>query len=270
MKLSSHHSLLLRLPVADIYLTSNMRLLNTTTKKLEDFGVNPPRYAILSHRWLDEEVTFRDMSRHEVDETRMKGYAKLSAACDVTRSLGFLYLWMDTCCIDKSSSSELSESINSMYTWYGKTLMCIVYLNDVRKDRWRDEFCQSEWFRRGWTLQELIAPMEVLFIDKDWKILDTKRSLVDDLADITGIDKDVLLAGDVRSVSVAAKMSWAAKRITTRLEDRAYSLMGIFDVNMPTIYGEGDKAFIRLQEEIIKKSSDHSIFAWSGRCLYVP
>lgn len=140
-----------------------MRLLNTTTKKLEESSRDRPDYAILSHRWLDEEVTFQDMSRPDVDQ--MKGYAKLSAACDMARSLGLDYLWMDTCCIDKSSSSELSESINSMYAWYREAHLCIVYLYDVRRDYWQYQLEHSEWFRRGWMLQELIAPSEVLFVD---------------------------------------------------------------------------------------------------------
>lgn len=254
MKLGSHRS----------FLTTKMRLLNTITKKLEEFGVNRPDYAILSHRWLDEEVTFGDVSKNEVDETQMKGYAKLSAACDMACNLGLGYLWMDTCCIDKSSSSELSESINSMYEWYREAFVCIVYLNDVRQHRWLNELPDSEWFTRGWTLQELIAPREVLFVDYKWETVEWKSSIVDILAEITRIDKTVLLTGDVKKITVATKMSWAAERKTTRPEDQAYSLMGIFDVSMPTIYGEGDKAFMRLQEEIMKKSNDHSIFAWSA------
>lgn len=169
---------------------------------------------------------------------------------------------MDTCCIDKSSSAELSEAINSMYTLYKKSYLCIVYLDDVDGAWWDFELKYSRWFTRGWTLQELIAPRVLLFFDKHWKFIKTKDSIATLLAEITGIDTKVLRTGDTKGISVAAKMSWAAKRTTTRPEDLAYSLMGIFDVNMPTIYGEGDKAFIRLQEEIMKKSNDQSLFAW--------
>lgn len=238
-----------------------MRLLNTRTKKLEEFAASPPDYVILSHRWLEEEVTFQDTRRRTFK--RMKGYAKLSAACDKARALRFHYIWMDTCCIDKSSSSELSEAINSMYTWYRNALLCIVYLHDVHKDGWASEIPRSQWFKRGWTLQELIAPAELLFVDKNWEEIGRKSNLATVLSKITKVDEYVLLTGDMEGVSIATKMSWAATRETTRIEDRAYSLMGIFDVNMPTIYGEGDKAFIRLQEEIIKRSHDQSIFAWN-------
>ena len=237
-----------------------MRLLNTETKTLKEFDKPPFTYAILSHRWLQEEVTLQDMTREGVE--KMKGYAKLTAACDVARDLGFSYLWMDTCCIDKTSSSELSETINSMYFWYVHASICITYLDDINQNNWRYRLTWSKWFTRGWTLQELIAPPELLFFDKDWNLFGRKSSMATTLAAITGIDVDVLLTRNMDGISIATKMSWAAERKTTRPEDRAYSLMGIFDVNMPTIYGEGDKAFLRLQEEIMKKSNDQSIFAW--------
>lgn len=233
-----------------------MRLLNTESKRLEEFDANPPDYAILSHCWFKEEVSFQDMSRSDVE--KMKGYAKLSAACNMAHHLGYPYLWMDTCCIDKSSSAELSEAINSMYSWYKSAGLCIAYLNDVDGD-----IKGSRWFKRGWTLQELIAPEDVIFADRNWDIVGMKSSLASLLANITGIDEDVLLTGNIEGLSIAKRMSWAANRDTTRREDRAYSLMGIFGVNMPPIYGEGDKAFIRLQEEIMKKSNDQSIFTWS-------
>lgn len=219
-------------------------------------------YAIVSHCWLQEEVTFQDISRSNVNE--MKGYAKLSSACETARDLGFEYLWMDTCCIDKSSSSELSESINSMFTWYKRASLCIVYLSDIQNSDGLKKLRGSRWFKRGWTLQELIAPLELVFLDKNWDVIGTKTSLVSTLTSITGISKDVLLTGLLDGISIATKMSWAAERETTRVEDRAYSLMGIFDVNMPAVYGEGQKAFMRLQEEIMKKSDDQSIFAWHG------
>jgi len=241
-----------------------MRLLNSKSKELEYFTIQFPQYAILSHRWREEEVTFQDLSRSDVRS--LKGYRKLSGACDMASRLGFQYVWIDTCCIDKSSSSELSEAINSMYEWYKNAGICLAYLDDVSKSNWDNDgdksFRKSVWFLRGWTLQELIAPQEVLFVTEKWEVFGTKTSLVSKINDITRIDEQVLLTGALDGISVAQKMFWAKNRKTTRIEDEAYSLMGIFGIYMPTIYGEGRNAFVRLQEEILKKSDDQSIFAW--------
>lgn len=172
----------------------------------------------------------------------------------------------DTCCIDKNSSAELSESINSMYRWYQRAERCYAYLADVPSDEdpriENSCFMRSRWFTRGWTLQELIAPLDLVIFARDWRVIGTKLSLQGTIAAITGIDKAVLVDGNLRRMSIARKMSWASKRETTRVEDIAYCLMGLFNINMPMLYGEGEKAFIRLQEEIIKDSDDHSIFAW--------
>jgi hypothetical protein len=226
-------------------------------------------YAILSHVWgaKDQEVTFRDL----LDDTgkRKVGYNKIEFCAKQAKVDGLEYIWVDTCCIDKSSSAELSEAINSMYHWYEDAATCYAYLSDVSyaqqnfsHDRKTVPFPESRWFKRGWTLQELVAPSNVVFYSKEWKCLGTKSELARDLIEITGIDGRVL-GGDHPSVcSIADRMSWASKRETTREEDIAYSLLGIFDINMPLLYGERGKAFIRLQEEIMKASDDQSIFAW--------
>ena len=174
---------------------------------------------------------------------------------------------VDRFCIDKSSSSELSEAINSMFRWYQNAGICYAYLSDVvasPSGGFSDSFARSAWFTRGWTLQELLAPGRVRFYDRHWQDLGTKQSLMHEIQSITNINLDALEGRSVLAVSISERMSWASKRITTRPEDRAYSLFGIFDVSMPMLYGEGDKAFIRLQEEIIKISDDYSIFAWEG------
>ncbi|KIO05949.1 hypothetical protein M404DRAFT_509198 [Pisolithus tinctorius Marx 270] len=192
-----------------------------------------------------------------------------------------MWLWVDTCCIDKRSSAELSEAINSMYRWYQNSQRCYVYLGDVDDSAFptKQDFSRPgwvngwpEWFSRGWTLQELIAPAALEFFNKNWVSIGRKQDLTAALKDITQIpeevlkDAGVLVSGSTTSGErplVAHIMSWAADRRTTRVEDRAYSLMGLFDVNMPMLYGEGSKAFQRLQLEIIRVSSDHSIFAWN-------
>lgn len=235
-----------------------MRLLNTTTLELKFFAADRPRYAILSHRWEDEEVTFGDLLPGG-NALELKGYAKLENSARVAREGGYDYIWIDTCCIDKSSSAELSEAINSMFRWYGESDNCIVYLSDISDTR----IFHSRWFTRGWTLQELIAPRDVHFYDMFWEPRGTKDSLRDQIYLATGITTDVLLGADLGTIPACCKMSWAAGRTTTRAEDLAYCLLGLFDVNMPLLYGEGsEKAFRRLQETFVRQSDDESIFAW--------
>lgn len=219
-----------------------------------------PEYAILSHRWRADEVTFLDMPSRHVRQK--KGFAKIAASCKIALAQDISYVWIDTCCIDKSSSAELSEAINSMYRWYSQAIACYAYLDDVSS---MDDFDKSEWFTRGWTLQELIAPRTVILYNNMWQLIGTKESLRRRIAAITGIDREVLKGVHPASCTAAQRMAWAAGRTTTRIEDTAYSLMGLFGVNMPLLYGEGEKAFVRLQEEIIKHSDDHSIFAWSSK-----
>ncbi|KAH8750877.1 heterokaryon incompatibility protein-domain-containing protein [Hyaloscypha finlandica] len=251
-----------------------MRLLNVYTMKLEEyFGSQIPEYAILSHCWGMEEVTFQHISSSEWHG--MCGATKIKYASSRCKEEGLRYIWIDTCCIDKSSSAELSEAINSMYGWYEGSIVCYAYLEDVgrslstqtsygpsNKDK---TFEASRWFTRGWTLQELIAPTKVNFFDKQWQYLGSKRDLSPLLSRITSIPEDVLTEPkNQRNCSVARKMTWAAKRQTTRIEDVAYSLFGIFDINMPLLHGEGRGAFIRLQEEILKETDDQSILAWDN------
>ncbi|KDR86136.1 hypothetical protein GALMADRAFT_41097, partial [Galerina marginata CBS 339.88] len=245
-----------------------MRLLNVQTMKVEEFmdEKSCPTYAALSHTWAPEgEVSFQQISTPAAKS--MAGYAKITKCCEEASQGGFEYVWIDTCCIDKTSSAELSEAINSMYRWYKGARVCYAYLSDVpSSDDPRAEnskFSRSRWFTRGWTLQELIAPPLLVFYSSDWVDIGTRSSLWNEIKEITGIPYEVLMSRTPAShFCVALRMSWAAKRKTTRVEDAAYSLMGIFDVNMPTLYGEGSKAFIRLQLEIMKDSSDETIFAW--------
>lgn len=247
-----------------------MRLLHTANIKLVDFtGSAIPPYAILSHTWGDHELTYADMLSEKAGE--MPGYAKIANACFIAAKCSLSYIWIDTCCIDKTSSAELSESINSMYQWYRESVVCIAYMGDVPSRSQRTgfssavdtaEFAKSRWFTRGWTLQELIAPAILIFFDEKWGIIGTKSTETRRLSDITGIPSPILLGGDLGKASVAQRMSWASKRKATRIEDMAYCLMGLFGIHMPLLYGEGDRAFGRLQEEIMKVSDDYSLFAW--------
>ncbi|KAH0491242.1 hypothetical protein TgHK011_002680 [Trichoderma gracile] len=247
-----------------------MRLINTTTLELKVFATpEEARYAILSHTWGEGEVTFADVYQSQ-RETR--GWDKIRRSSQIAFDLGYSYIWIDTCCIDKSSSAELSEAINSMYQWYEKAGICIAFLEDftATDEPSKPDFAHCRWFSRGWTLQELIAPSKLRFYSKDWKSIGTRTSLKGIIAKVSGIPEEMLEAdtdnqrGRLDECSVAEKMSWAATRTTTRPEDLAYCLLGIFDINMPLLYGEGQvKAFKRLQEEIIRSTDDDSVYAWN-------
>lgn len=245
-----------------------MRLLNSSTFQLQDFTPDQiPVYAILSHTWGREEVLFVDFGNDNSIEHKT-GYKKIKYACAQAAKSGLGYVGIDTCCIDKRSSAELSEVINSMFKWYQRAEICYAYLADVPADvdatMTSSAFANSRWFTRGWTLQELLAAAELVFFSADWIPLGTKSTLPTILSHITGIDVGILIGViDVTSASVAERMSWASRRATTRVEDIAYCLMGLFAVNMPMLYGEGERAFIRLQEEIMKHSDDQSLFAWT-------
>jgi hypothetical protein len=252
-----------------------MNLLHTELLHLETFhGSQIPPYAILSHTWGDGEVLFQHIKNrgNSSHKKKSRGWNKIINACRAAcqHDPPFKYIWIDTCCIDRTSSAQLSEAINSMFKWYRKAGICYAHLEGVKimEDRqekaYREEQLRSaRWFERGWTLQELIAPADVVFYSEDWNKIGTKIELQELLSSITGIASNVLLNPElVPTQSVARRMSWAASRKTTRVEDIAYCLMGIFNVNMPLIYGEGNKAFTRLQEEIIKHSEDQSLFAW--------
>ncbi|KAL4958777.1 heterokaryon incompatibility protein-domain-containing protein [Aspergillus stella-maris] len=237
-----------------------MRLLDATTFELVEFPPSQlPPYAILSHTWETGEVLFEDLI-HGVALSK-PGFEKLRRAATQAIQDGLSYIWIDSCCVNKDSSAELSESINSMFAWYRNAQTCYVYLPDVGSVK---DLSSCRWFTRGWALQELIAPADVLFLSRNWMTLGSKTDLRELISNITGIDIDYSCGyWDLESASIAQRMSWAANRETTRPEDIAYCLLGIFGVNIPLLYGEGaSRAFIRLQEEIMRRSDDQSIFAW--------
>jgi hypothetical protein len=233
-----------------------MRLLNTRTKTIKEFQGRPPNYAILSHTWDKDEVLFQDFATG--DHKWKRGWYKVSNFCRIALRDGWEWVWMDTCCIDKTSSVELSEAINSMFRWYQEADLCYVFLADLTMH----DYQNCRWFTRGWTLQELLAPVCVVFLDHSWSVRGTQHTLASQIEESCGLS-----AGDIKefradSASVARRMSWAAKRHTTRTEDQAYSLLGIFGIYMPLLYGEGQNAFKRLQQEILKVSSDETIYLW--------
>lgn len=254
-----------------------MWLINVESRRLQEFiGIRAPKYAILSHTWVNgQEVTFQEMmgaAGQRSAESAKTGWDKINMTCLQAARDGLEYAWVDTCCIDKTSSAELSEAINSMFQWYGRAVVCYVFLPDLTlsssalesSENLRANIEHCRWFTRSWTLQELIAPLYHNFFNRDWELCFTKASASAALAQITRIDTGILEhSKDLSAVSVAQKMSWAATRESTRIEDAAYSLMGIFEINMPLLYGEEDRAFLRLQTEIINSCPDPTILAWT-------
>jgi hypothetical protein len=273
-----------------------IRLLHINTRGFTSFPDlrSVPEYAILSHRWIHTQrngqhvaldISYTEFLAGSGDQ---RGYEKIDKACEAVlyfaheQGRTLEWIWIDSCCIDKSNNEEHTEAINSMYQWYARSYVCITYLGDV--DTF-DEASSSEWFRRGWTLQELIAPERVLFYNKRWQGCGSKNDyspgLHDqtqypflnrskELADITNIDIALLRLQDRKaiktkldSIPACQKMSWASDRNTTKDEDMAYCMIGIFDIShMYLKRGEGRRAFIRLQEEVIKQSNDLTLFAW--------
>jgi hypothetical protein len=234
-------------------------------------GQNIPPYGILSHMWgaYGDEVTLSDLMKET--GKRKVGYEKIRFCGEQAARDGLQYFWVDTCCIDKSNSVELAEEINSSFRQYRNAVKCYVILSDVsisdsdKNDQsseitWDSAFRKSRWFTRGWTLQELLAPTSIEFFSREGRLLGDKKSLERQIHEITKIPIEALRGtSPLSQFSVDERMSWAVHRQTTRAEDQAYSLLGIFDVHMPLIYGEGmENAFNRLQREIEQSSGSKS------------
>ncbi|KAK4448447.1 HET-domain-containing protein [Podospora aff. communis PSN243] len=243
-----------------------MWLINTSTIRLEPkpfYEPDVPPYAILSHTWGDDEVDFQAFKDQETAKLKA-GWSKIKNTCEKALCDGLQYAWVDTCCIDKSSSAELSEAINSMFFWYRQAAKCYVFLFDFEHGATPEEqFPRCRWFTRGWTLQELLAPRIVLFYDCVWGNIGDKIQFCHIISQITKIPKEAILDNvPLADYSIAQKMSWAASRVTSRIEDTAYCLLGIFDIFMPLLYGERHRAVFRLQEEILKNTLDMTLLAW--------
>ncbi|KIJ61740.1 hypothetical protein HYDPIDRAFT_46635, partial [Hydnomerulius pinastri MD-312] len=248
-------------------------------KTVDDIVVQSTRYAILSHKWhkdgqlryQDLQGTEHDLVVHDSDPETMK---KLKHFCRIAWAEHHVeFVWADMVCIDKLNSTELDESIRSMFMWYKNAYTCVAYLAGTQS---LADVVRDPWFTRGWTLQELLAPKHMKFYSVEWKQLtksdndkrdcgDT-RALLRAIVKATTISKDDILDfSPSAQMGVAKKMMWVAHRQTTRVEDKAYCMMGIFHVSFPIAYGEGGgRAFFRLFKEILQVTDNPDILNWAG------
>ncbi|KAF1834326.1 HET-domain-containing protein, partial [Decorospora gaudefroyi] len=241
-------------------------------------GKTIPPYAILSHRWSDSEILIEDIS-NATYKKKEEGYRKLQFCAERAAQDELQYFWIDTCCIDRWNNDERSKAINSMFQWYKDATRCYVFLSDVsvstatepvQRSDWEASFRASAWFTRGWTLQELIAPVSVEFFSREGHLIGDKASLDQLIHDITGIPLAALRNRPLHGFSTSERKRWAEGRITTEEEDIVYCLLGILGVSMPTTYGEGqESARSRLQAELEGASNAPSIIPFSQNHRFV-
>ncbi|KIK37199.1 hypothetical protein CY34DRAFT_470982 [Suillus luteus UH-Slu-Lm8-n1] len=232
-------------------------------------------YVMLSHRWEGKEMLLDDIQGKDVFKLEpVEGIAKLQSFCRTARDAGHRWAWIDTCCIDQCNNAELQQSVNSMFTWYHHSALTIVYLSDVLPSSKSGSLARSAWITRGWTVQEFLAPKIVLFYQKDWSLYlnesfrnhKESRIIMQELAHATGIDSQALVTFRPGMRGAREKLQWVSTRVTTRQEDIAYSLFGIFGVNLPVIYGEKKQSALgRLLQEIVARSGDITALDWVGQ-----
>lgn len=308
------------LRLSDMKLLSRFELIEEVTKRCATFtypsmmGTQEARdvafvhykYAILSHRWASRELSMGDIRQIHADtphsatllaqdanfERTAPAYRKIINFSAKAQELGCFYAWFDSGCIDQSSSAELDESLRSMYNWYQRADVCLVHLAETHS---KEDLRDDEWFERGWTLQELIAPRRLKFFCAEWTEMAEVRldALVmnkdeawiwDQISYASGssaffsntcifhiscrladLDRDEITRFRPHTRNARKILTWTAVRRTTRPEDRVYSLLGLLGLDIPIRYGEGfDRAFFRLQIEILQHTDNRSLFVWAG------
>ncbi|KIK40132.1 hypothetical protein CY34DRAFT_284612 [Suillus luteus UH-Slu-Lm8-n1] len=247
------------------------------TKRIEEVVRRNLQYAMLSHRWEGKEPLLQDIQGKSVYDSELDsvgGMTKLRSFCKTAHDAGYNWAWSDTCCIDKNINVELQESVNSMFVWYHHSALTIVYLSDVPPSSKSGALATSAWNTRGWTVQEFIAPKVILFYQNNWTLyLDDRNpnhkesiTIMQELKNATGIDRSAVVAFRPSMHGAREKLHWASTRVTTRQEDIAYSLFGIFGVRLPVDYGEKqDNALGRLLQEIVARSGDITGLDWVGK-----
>ncbi|KAG2335876.1 hypothetical protein BDR05DRAFT_971340 [Suillus weaverae] len=244
-------------------------------ERIQDVVAMYFRYVMLSHRWEGKEPLLHDIQGKVVyDLDPVGGIAKLQSFCATARDLGYRWTWINTCCIDQTNNVEVQQSVNSMFIWYHHSALTIIYLSDVPPSSQPGALASSVWNTRGWTVQEFLAPKFVLFYQKDWSLYLDDRSpnhkdslaIMQEMGDATSIDAQALVSFRPGMRHAREKLQWVSARVTTWPEDIAYSLFGIFGVNLPVIYGEKKhKALGRLLEKVVAQSGDISALDWVGQ-----
>ncbi|KAF8417602.1 hypothetical protein L210DRAFT_3580675, partial [Boletus edulis BED1] len=255
-------------------------MVSSMTKELDNTRIQQVteeyfRYVTLSHVWQGKEPSFQDVNQAssvwELDSSPLND--KLRKFCEVVRSDGYRWAWSDTCCIDKTISSVLNQSLTMMYKWYEASAATFILLEDVESPSALGDLTDSIWMLRAWTAQELLAARVIRFYNRDWKpYLGDIRSnhkdspeIIQELADAIGIARKTIIAFNPDDLSVREKLRLASKRNATVDEDIAYSLIGIFKSDIQPRYGEGDAALGHLLEEIVSSSGEVTVLAWTGK-----
>ena len=255
-------------------------LVSSMTDKLDDILILQVvgkyfEYAMFSHVWEGKEPSFQDVnlvnSVWDLDSSPLN--EKLRKFCEVVRSEGYRWGWSDTCCIDKTISTVLNQSLTMMYKWYQASAATLVLLASVSSPSALGDLTNSTWMKRAWTEQELLAPKVIRFYDRNWKpYLDDTRSnhkespeIMQELADAIGVSRETIIAFSPDDLSIREKLRLASTRSATVEEDVAYSLIGIFESDIRPHYGEGDAALGHLLEEIVARWGDVTVLAWTGK-----
>ena len=241
---------------------------------IEDEVMQYYRYVMFSHKWEANEPLFDDVIHvvvYELEESPT--HDKLQMFCKIARDAGFHWAWSDTCCINKADPSVLQEALVSMFQWYQGSALTVIFLCDVPSPSQRGALVKSIWNTRAWTFQEYHASKVVRFYNKDWTLylnLDVPNhkevpEIVSEMEEVTGVSAQALMALQPGLEDIREKLRLASMRQATRVEDAAYSLLGIFSLSLPVVYGEGDKALGRMLAQLLTSSGDTSILAWTGR-----
>ena len=235
------------------------------------------KWIMFSHTWEGKEPTFWDVnlvdSVWKLDKSPLN--EKLRQFCQTAREDGYRWAWSDTCCIDKGTSAILSQSLTSMYSWYEEAAETLVYLADVLSSSQLGALTKSRWMTRAWTLQELLASKIIRFYDREWKPYlndmhtNHKESpaIKQELAHAMGVGPETITYFRPEHLGVREKLRLASTRNATVEEDIAYSLIGIFSSDITPRYGLGETALGQLLENIVARSGDVTVIAWTGKSL---